>query len=242
MKSTYSSFESSRSYCLTKAPQRAAFACILALGMTSFGNAEEILRGNVGPRIIDDNVAIARNSSCTLNGTVIKGNVRVLGGARLTAFGAKVDGNVQAFGSKLVELKQRTEVKGDVQGEETRTLVVRGSTVGGNIQLKEGAAIGSAATLLVQNTTIGGDLQAEKSTGRLNAFGNRIDGNLQFVENKRGPYAIKTNRIKGDLQFFKNRGSAIIVRNRVGGNLQSKENGPRPAVRKNLVEGDTELE
>jgi hypothetical protein len=105
----------------------------------------------------------------------------------------------------------------------------------------EGEYKGGAA-LLVQNTTVEGDVQAEKSTGRLRALGNKIGGNLQFVENKRGPYAIHNNRIDGDLQFFKNSGTSTIIKNRVGGNLQSKENAPRPKVRKNIVEGDLEIE
>jgi hypothetical protein len=96
--------------------------------------------------------------------------------------------------------------------------------------------------LLVRNATVIGDVQAEKSRGRLRALGSRIGGNLQFVENRHGPYAIRNNQVREDLQFFKNYGTGAITENQVGGNLQSKENSPRPVVRTNTVGGNLELE
>lgn len=218
-------------------------AATLLLGSASLALADVTLRGTVGPRTIDDDVVIARGTNCVLNGTIIKGNVRVLSGARLSAFGAKIDGNVQAFDANLVDLTQSTRVGGDVQGEGTRSIVVRGNTrVGGNVQLTEGSAPLDVDALLVQNSTVIGDVQAEKSSGRLRSLSNTINGSLQFVENRRGPYIIRTNSVKGDLQFFKNQGTGKIIGNRVGGNLQSKENSPRPVVRRNVVEGSLEVE
>jgi hypothetical protein len=71
---------------------------------------------------------------------------------------------------------------------------------------------------------------------------NHVGGNLQFVENKTGPYEIKNNTIKGDLQFFKNKGSGVITENNVEGNLQSKENDPPPTISDNIVKGDIDIE
>ena len=230
-------------YLLASKPLGAVLAASLLLGSASLALADVTLRGTVGPRTIDDDVVIARGTTCVLNGTIIKGNVRVQSGAKLTALGARIIGNVQAFDSNLVSLKQGTRVNGDVQGEGTRSILVLGNTrVGGNVQLTEGSAPTNVDALLVQNAVVSGDVQAEKSSGRLRSLGNAVDGNIQFVENRRGPYAIKNNNVRGDLQFFKNQGSGKIIGNRVGGNLQSKENSPRPVVRRNVVEGSLEVE
>jgi hypothetical protein len=109
-------------------------------------------------------------------------------------------------------------------------------------KLKEAYAPSGVDALYVKNVIVNGDVQAEKSSGRLRVSANQIDGNLQFVENRRGPYVISYNRVRGDLQFFKNQGRGSIHGNVVKGNLQSKENSPRPLIKNNLVEGDAEVE
>jgi len=215
----------------------------MLLGSCAEGLADTTLRGNIGRRVIDDDVVIASNTACTLNGTIIKGNIRVMSGAKLTTKGASVDGNVHAYGAFLVDLKGATDVEGDVQGERTRTIkVTEGTHVGGNVQLKSAAASNGTDALYLVSSRVEGDVQAEKGKGDLRVFRNTIGGNLQFVENKRGPYLMRNNRIDGDLQFFKNKGSGTITGNRVKGNLQSKENSPDPKVSDNKVEGDLELE
>lgn len=221
----------------------------LVLATLFFANttlADVPLSGRVGPITIDDTVEIPRNARATLNGTVIKGNVLVRSGATLISNGAQIEGNVQAFGAHLVDLRPGTKVDGDVQGQGTRSIIVRGENkntfVGGNIQLTEASAASTEDALSVESSRVDGDLQAEKSSGRLRALGNQIGGNLQFVENTTGTYEIKDNNIDGDLQFFKNQGSGEITYNVVGGNLQSKENDPPPLVANNTVKGDTEIE
>ena len=210
-----------------------SFACIF----TSAAPADTVLKGNIGARTIDDDVTISANTSCVFNGTIIKGNVRVLRGARLYSNGARIDGNVQADGAFLVDLRKNTRVDGDVQGKGTRTIRVGGRTaVEGNVQLTEGSAGRRADALLVKNASVDGDVQAEKSSGRIRILGNRVGGNIQVVDQ------IRRNRTEGDLQFFKNRGKGKIIANTVGGNLQSKENSPRPVVKRNMVEGDLEVE
>ncbi|MES2475229.1 MAG: hypothetical protein V4640_05575 [Verrucomicrobiota bacterium] len=205
--------------------------------------ADVTLKGSVGARVIDDDVVIARNTRCVMEGTLIKGNIRVLSGAKLIGKRIRVDGNVQAFDAFLVDLRQGTRVEGDVQGEGTRSIrVVGGTRVSGNVQLTEGSAPAGVDALLVSGATVEGDVQAEKSSGRLRSRNSTVDGNLQFVENRRGPYLIRNNSIDGDLQFFKNQGSGTITDNTVKGNLQSKENRPAPVVTGNRVEGDLELE
>jgi len=154
-----------------------AWAALVAITLVSANAAlaDVPLTGTVGPITIDDTVEIRRNTSATLNGTIIKGNVLVRSGATLISNGAKIDGNVQAFDAYLVDLRQQTAVDGDVQGEGTRSLIVRGGTfVGGNVQLTEASAPGNENTLWVEASRVDGDLQAEKSPGRLRALGNQI--------------------------------------------------------------------
>jgi hypothetical protein len=91
-------------------------------------------------------------------------------------------------------------------------------------------------------TRVNGDVQGKGTRSLLVRDGTRVGGNLQFVENRRGPYVMTSKQIDGDLQFFKNRGSGAITGYQVGGNLQSKENSPKPLVRNNRVEGSTEVE
>jgi cytoskeletal protein CcmA (bactofilin family) len=180
--------------------------------------ADVPLSGKLGRVTIDDTVEIRRNTSATLNGTVIKGNVLVRSGATLVSNGAKIDGNVQAFDANRVDLGQQTVVHGDVQAEGTRSLIVRGGTfVGGNVQLTEASAAVTEDALRVEFSKVDGDLHAEKSSGRLRALENQIGGNLQFLENKTGTYEIENNSIGGGLQFFKNRGSGGDHRQYRGG-------------------------
>lgn len=223
--------------------QLPALACILLFANVAISHADVTLKGTVGAKTIDDNVVIASNTSAVLRKTIIKGNVLVKQGAKLVAIGAKVDGNIQSEGGTLIDLKASTQVEGDVQGKKTRTIKVRGSTfIGGNVQVQEAVAPKKVHALIVNSATVDGDIQAEKGAGIIKVLNSSAEGNLQIVENKRGPYTASNNRIKGDLQFFKNQGNGSIIGNRIGGNLQVKENTPRPLVKNNIVEGDTEVE
>lgn len=216
---------------------------VIAAGSVDLASAEVTLRGNVGKRVIDDDVVIAQNTKAVLNGTVIKGNVRVLAGAKLVAKRARIDGDVQSFKALKVELRRGTRVDGDFQGEGTRTMILKeNSKVEGNVQTKESSAAERVTALQVLNATVDGDVQAEKGSGRYAIIGSTVDGNIQVVENQTGLYQIRRNRVAGDLQYFKNRGAGTITGNWVDGNLQSKENSPAPKVSGNRVEGDTELE
>ena len=197
----------------------------------------------MGPETIDDNVVVLPNTITTFNGTTVKGNVTVMQNAQFFANGASIEGNVQAHGAYLVDLGQQTFIDGDVQGDKTRSVIVRGGTVvGGNVQISKAVAPADVDALLVNNAEVGGDVQAEKSSGRLRVKSSLVFGNLQFEENKTGPYEVTGNVIDGDLQFFKNQGAGTITGNQVGSNLQSKENNPQPTIFGNIVEGALEIE
>jgi hypothetical protein len=67
---------------------------------------------------------------------------------------------VQAFGAHLVDLRPETKVDGDVQGQGTRSIIVRGENkntfVGGNIQLTEASAASTEDALSVESSRVGG--------------------------------------------------------------------------------------
>lgn len=224
-------------------PMRSFLVCAVLIATTASSAADVRLKGNVGSRIIYEDVIIARGTTCVLNDTTIYGNIRVLSRAKLFANGVQVIGNVEAYRALVVDMRDSSRVTGDVQGKRTRTLRVRdGSWVGGDVQLTEGSATQGVDALFVRNAVVIGDVQAEKSNGRLRVRDTIIGGNLQFVENRLGRFVLRDNEVVDDLQFFKNMGNGSIIGNRVGRNLQSKENTPLPTVEENDVGGNTELE
>lgn len=166
-----------------------ACAMCLALGaLAVFAQqaqaGERVCRGTIGPKTLD-NVKVPSGATCKLNGTTVKGNVNVHGGARLYASSIRVNGNVQGEGFKVVVVKER-------------------SKVGGNVQLKLG-----------------------RSGGTGNVVGTRIDGDLQYEEN-RARMVARSNTVLGNLQVFKNRGGVVLKSNRVSQSLQCGENRPAP--------------
>jgi hypothetical protein len=103
MKPSLPSHPPIRSTNFQASPARSILTCAVLLGTAALASADTKLRGNVGPRTIDDDVVIARGSSCTLNGTIIKGNIRVQSGAKLVTHAARITGNLQAYKAYLVE-------------------------------------------------------------------------------------------------------------------------------------------
>ena len=146
-------------------------------GLAPDGSCDgQVIGGTVENLIVDD------GSTCVLDGTHITGNLFVNTGATLLARDIRVGGNIQAEGAASV----------DVGGS---------TTVGGNIQIKQGLEA------RVDAVRLGGDLQLDMNSGNLIAAGNIIDGNLQV---------------------FQNSGGVVLSFNRVAENLQCKENSPAP--------------
>ena len=111
----------------------------------------------------------------------MQGTIKVETGATMRAKGAQVIGNVQGENAKRVN-------------------VVKGSHVGGSVQVVQGALA------KVKKSTIEADVLYDENAGRVRAISNRVGGNIQA---------------------FKNSGGVEISTNRVDGNLQCKENEPR---------------
>ena len=121
---------------------------------------ERVCRGTIGAQTVD-NLRVPSNASCTLRGTRVQGTVKVETGGRLDASGIRVIGNVQADGHRDVRLVS--------------------STVGGSVQLKQGA------TATVQRNDVNGDVQSFTNRGAQTFRSNVIGGNLQCKENVPAP-------------------------------------------------------
>lgn len=219
------------------------FAASLALASVHAVHADVTLSGRVGPSIIGDNVVIERGERCILNGTVIKGNVTLQPGARLVAHGATIEGDVKAASGAWVDLRSRTKVSGDVQGTNTRrVLAVQGTDVSGNIQIISPDPPRGGRALKVLSANVAGDVQVNRATGHVGVVSSKIHGDIQLTANQTGPYTIHNNRVDGDIQVNVNKGRASVIANRVNGNLEVLGNTPRPIVRRNIVEGTTEVD
>jgi len=121
-----------------------------------------------------DNLNVPQNATCILNGTQVEGNLFVRSNATLYAYAVQVDGNIQA------NLSARVEVHPD-------------SLVGGDIQVDD------SGSLLVSGVQIDGDLQAFRNTGGVSITGNTIDNNLQCVDNDPPPTG-GDNYVGGDME------------------------------------------
>ncbi|MDQ3627518.1 MAG: hypothetical protein M3419_01620 [Actinomycetota bacterium] len=128
------------------------------------------------------------------------GNVEVKGNARLFARGVVVGGNIQADNHRNVVVSPRTigersirsRVEGDIQLISGRFGVVRGTVLGGNLQVKQNDGEQTA-----HNNVIDGDLQAFSNSGGYRIAGNHINGNLQCKSNRPAPVG-GNNRVNGN--------------------------------------------
>ena len=175
----------------------AALASMLALAIAApVALAEErVCRGTIGSRTVD-NLRVPQGATCTLNGTLVEGTV-------------KVERNAQLFANGI-------RVKGNVQSEEFRTIVLRqNSVVVGSVQLENGLEGGSGRVL---NSRINSDVQFFSNEARMVARGNTILANFQANQNK---------------------GGLVISNNRISENLQCQANNPPPTGGGNTA-GDKE--
>jgi hypothetical protein len=171
-----------------------AVAAALLMMTPGTAMAEETkCRGTIGSRTVD-NLRVPSGATCTLEGTTVKGTIYVGTGSVLKAYGVRVVGNVQA--------------------ENSRSVVVRGgSSIGGSIQIVQG--------------------------GAANIQGSRVNADILFDEQDNLVRA-KRNRIGGNLQAFQNTGGVEVASNSIDGNLQCKENRPAPIGGNNVVQGNKE--
>jgi hypothetical protein len=98
----------------------AARALATSMLVSSPAHADErTCRGTIGATTVD-NLRVPQGAVCKLNGTTVKGTITVQARATLRA--------------------ERVRVVGNVQSENARRVVVRGSSVGGSIQHVQGGS------------------------------------------------------------------------------------------------------
>ena len=90
----------------------------------------------------------------------------------------------------------------------------------GNVQ-----AQGARHVVVAYGSRVGGSVQVVQG-GSASVANSRIDGDIQYNQNKAGLNAIR-NRVGGSIQVFQNSGGVLIRGNIINGNLQCKSNNPR---------------
>jgi hypothetical protein len=138
---------------------------------------ETVCTGTLGPVRLD-NVLVPDGSSCTLNGTRLKGTLKVSTGATVSASAVRIIGNIQAEGAKAVYVNP-------------------GSIVGGNIQIKQGDSA------RIDRVEILGDMQLESNRASLRVTQNEVGGNMQIFQNTGGVKLLR-NVIAENLQCKSN--------------------------------------
>jgi cytoskeletal protein CcmA (bactofilin family) len=146
---------------------------------------------SLGSTTVDD-FTVPSNTTCTLNGTRVKGNIFVRANATLIASGVTVDGNIQADGAARVEVRSGSYVDGNIQVDYSGSLVVSGVRVNGNLQ-----AFNNWGSQSYASNRIGGDLQAFDNKGGVSIQNNTIGGNLQCKSNSPAPVG-GSNSVSGN--------------------------------------------
>ena len=162
-----------------------------ALGLASLN--ENDCWGSLGTVEID-NLIVPSGAVCSLHGTKVKGTITIEQDASLIASQVIISGNIKAESASLV-------------------IVKAGSTVAGNIEVKE------------------------SDSGQINDV--QVNGNI-LLESNSGMFSVTGNGLNGNMQVFKNTGEITLANNIIEGNLQCKENNPSPSGGNNIVHGNLE--
>jgi hypothetical protein len=143
----------------------AVLACVVtaatAVIPTSASAEETTCRGKLGAVTVD-NLRVPEGGRCILTGTRVQGTIKVERSATLGARGVKVIGNVQGENARRVN-------------------VLRGSRIGGSIQVVQGGAA------KVLDSRVKADIQMFENNGGVRVARNRVNGNLQCKENSPAP-------------------------------------------------------
>jgi cytoskeletal protein CcmA (bactofilin family) len=155
--------------------------------------SDRVCRGTLGGISVSGGVVVPSGATCILNGTRVDGDVKVQGsGAVLITGGARIDGNVQAEDGRA------------------RYVRVRGSSVLGNVQVKSGGRV------VVRQTTVAGNIQVDRNRGQITVLGNTVDGDIQLFTNS-ARAEIRNNHVGGNLQCKQNSPSPVGSGNQVAG-------------------------
>jgi hypothetical protein len=174
-----------------------------------------------------DNVVVPERQFCFLADSLVRGNVKALRDSQLIAVNDRIRGNVE--------------------GDYARAVIVDRSTVHGNIHITGGHDPFFLSAAVFDSLLPNGNIQIEKGlapNGDWNVQGNTVKkGNIIVVENRATFFSsLVGNTVAGNVQVFKNRGTAVkdVTGNIVHQNLQCEENRPPFIGQPNAVGGSAE--
>ena len=142
---------------------------------------ETSCRGTIGARTVD-NLRVPSGTSCTLEGTSVKGTITVEGGATLRARGVKVIGNIQAENHKYVAVTGGSTVGGSIQIDQGGAFKIVNVQTKGSIQV-----VSNQGSSLLEQNRVNADIQVFSHRDGIRIVSNRVDGNLQCKENSPAP-------------------------------------------------------
>jgi hypothetical protein len=163
-----------------------AMLVVMGLSTLAFGspgvNAEERrCTGRIGATTLD-NVRVPSGSTCTLEGTYVKGSVYVSSRATLRVVSARIIGNIQSEGHAYVRVSGTTRVGGSIQLKQGVAFLIDSARVAGSIQVTSN--YGSSR---IARNIVNADVQVFSHGGGIAIGSNRIDGNLQCKGNSPAP-------------------------------------------------------
>lgn len=131
--------------------------------------------------------------SGTLNGRTLNRDVKVRNGATCTLVGTRLTGDsdieVERGGTLIV---RNSTVNGDIQGDDGfRAVTVTGSVINGDIELERGGNV------LIENVRVNGDISLEGNTGTVRLTRVTVGGDLECEDNRTAPTG-GSNRVNGD--------------------------------------------
>jgi hypothetical protein len=128
---------------------------------------------------------------------------------------------------------QGTEVKGTITIEQDASLIASQVAVSGSIKATKASLV-----IVKAGSTVAGNIEVKESdSGEINTV--QVNGNI-LLESNSGLFSLMGNWLSGNMQVFKNTGEITLVDNSIEGNLQCKENKPPPSGTNNIVHGNLE--
>jgi len=149
---------------------------------------------------------------CKLTGTVnVTGNVKVNPGGELEITdGVVIDGNLQAKGAAEIYVGTVVGpiIHGNVQiGGSTDDVTIEGSSIGGDIKIKDQ----SAGIILIDGNVVSGSIKLRGNTAEvIDVINNDVDGDIKLEDNEgtsssdSSPINVDGNEVDGNLELHNN--------------------------------------
>ncbi|MCG9890172.1 MAG: DUF4097 domain-containing protein [Thermosynechococcaceae cyanobacterium MS004] len=148
-------------------------------------------QGSLG-QITVENLSVANNGTCRLNGTRVKGNLFVGSNAALIASELRLSGNLQAKSARQVDITFFSNISGNIEIQRSRSVNIAATKIEGNLELTS-----NLGNIRVFGNQVQGNVEVIQSSGSVSIHNNRIDGNLICKGNQPQPRG-QSNVVKGN--------------------------------------------